>query len=51
MCIPNLPDFDKLNELGVKRASMGPFMFNKVYNNAGELCQMISDKKSFSPII
>jgi 2-methylisocitrate lyase-like PEP mutase family enzyme len=51
MCYPALPDFDKLNELGVKRVSMGPFMFNNIYKKAGELCQKIIDKKNFSPIL
>ena len=27
MCMPNLPNFDTLNELGVKRISMGNFVF------------------------
>ena len=51
MCYPGLPGFDKLNELGVKRVSMGPFMFNTIYKKAGELCQKIIDKKKFSPIL
>ena len=51
MCISGLPGFDKLEQLGVKRASMGPFMLNKVYKKAGELCQKISEKKSFEPIL
>lgn len=51
MCIPGLPDFDKLNELGVKRASMGPFLFSKIYQNAGELAQQVVDKRNFSSII
>lgn len=51
MCMPGLPSFDKLNELGVKRASMGPFLFRKVYKNQGELAQMVMEKRSFSPIL
>lgn len=51
MCIPGLPGFDKLNELGVKRASMGPFLFSKAYQTAGELVQKVIDKRNFSPII
>jgi 2-methylisocitrate lyase-like PEP mutase family enzyme len=51
MCIPGLPGFEKLEGLGVKRASMGPFMLNKVYKKAEELCEKINDKKSFSPIL
>jgi 2-methylisocitrate lyase-like PEP mutase family enzyme len=33
MCVPGLPDFGTLNELGVKRVSMGPLLFNRVYDN------------------
>ena len=31
MYIPGLPDIAALNALGVRRLSMGPFIFNKVY--------------------
>jgi len=51
MCVPGLPDFNRLNQLGVKRASMGPFLFTKTYGRAAELMQEIRDKKSFSPIL
>ena len=47
MCIPGLPGFDKLNKLGVKRASMGPFLFNSVYKKAGEFAQKIIDDQNF----
>ncbi|HEV8283887.1 MAG TPA: isocitrate lyase/phosphoenolpyruvate mutase family protein [Chitinophagaceae bacterium] len=51
MCIPGLPHFEILNKLGVKRVSMGPFLFNKIYDNAGQLSQAIIANKSFSPIL
>lgn len=51
MCIPGLPGFDRLNKLGVKRASMGPFLFNKTYKKAGELMQQVFDKNNFSAIL
>jgi 2-methylisocitrate lyase-like PEP mutase family enzyme len=51
MVIPGLPDLQKLNELGVKRVSMGPFMFQKVYKSIGNLSQSISTNKNFSPIL
>jgi 2-methylisocitrate lyase-like PEP mutase family enzyme len=51
MVIPGLPDLEKLNELGVKRVSMGPFMFQKVYKSIGNLSQSISTNKNFSPIL
>jgi 2-methylisocitrate lyase-like PEP mutase family enzyme len=51
MCIPGLPDFETLNKLGVKRASMGPFLFNKVYAEAAKLSEVITSNKNFSPIL
>jgi 2-methylisocitrate lyase-like PEP mutase family enzyme len=51
MCIPGLPGFEALNTLGVKRVSMGPFLFNKVYAQAGQLAQAVVTDKSFSPIL
>ncbi len=50
MCIPGLPDFDKLNELGVKRASMGPFLFRKVYGNIAGLLES-SRSKNFAALL
>ncbi|MEO6286442.1 MAG: isocitrate lyase/phosphoenolpyruvate mutase family protein, partial [Dyadobacter sp.] len=51
MCIPNLPDFATLESLGVKRISMGPFLFNKVYENVGKLLQSIKTDSDFSSIL
>ena len=51
MVIPGLPDLERLNELGVKRVSMGPFMFQKVYNSIGNLSQAITASKNVSPIL
>lgn len=51
MCIPGLPAIDLLNQVGVKRVSMGPFMFQKVYKNIGSLSQAIASSKDFSPIL
>lgn len=50
MCIPGLPDFDRLNQLGVKRISMGPFLFIKAYGNVSGLSRAITAGKSFSPL-
>jgi 2-methylisocitrate lyase-like PEP mutase family enzyme len=41
MCIPGLPGFDILKDLGVKRISMGPVMFNKVYGHLDEIAQTL----------
>lgn len=51
MCIPGLPDFGTLNKLGVKRASMGPFLFDKIYDNINRLSRAIIAQKSFSPLL
>ena len=51
MCIPGLPGFDKLQTLGVKRVSLGPFMFNKVYSNITNLSKAILKDKSFAAIV
>jgi 2-methylisocitrate lyase-like PEP mutase family enzyme len=51
MCIPGLPGFEILSKLGVKRVSMGPFLFNKVYDNIGLLSQAITENGSFSSIL
>jgi 2-methylisocitrate lyase-like PEP mutase family enzyme len=51
MCIPGLPDFDTLDKLGVRRASMGPFLFDKVYDHAGRLSREIGIAQSFAPIL
>lgn len=50
MFIPGLPGFDTLNRLGVKRASMGPFLFSKTYAKIPELSQAIINN-NFSPIL
>lgn len=50
MCIPGLPGFETLQQLGVKRVSMGPFLFNAAYAAAGRLCREITAGKSFSPL-
>lgn len=48
MCMPNLPGFHDLERLGVKRISMGPFLFNKVYQQAGQLAKTVMDDANFS---
>jgi 2-methylisocitrate lyase-like PEP mutase family enzyme len=50
MCMPDLPGFEELGALGVKRISMGPFIFNKVYDNAGKLAKAVSNDKNFSSL-
>lgn len=50
MCMPNLPNFEKLHELGVKRISMGNFLFDNMYNNFEQTLNSISTENSFKPI-
>jgi len=51
MCMPDLPDFDELASLGVKRISMGPFLYNKSNQLIGHLAKKIADDKNFSSIL
>ena len=51
MCVPGLPDFDALNKLGVKRVSMGPFMFHRVYSGIGTITKSILSSRSFASIL
>ncbi len=50
MCLPNLADFDTLTKLGVKRISMGNFLFDKMYNQFGETIKTVLNQKSFNSI-
>ncbi|SHN37520.1 isocitrate lyase/phosphoenolpyruvate mutase family protein [Mucilaginibacter sp. OK098] len=51
MCMPDLPGFEELRLLGVKRISMGPFLFNKVYDNARKLAKRVIGDNNFSSIL
>jgi 2-methylisocitrate lyase-like PEP mutase family enzyme len=51
MAIPSLPGFETLNKLGVKRVSMGNFLFNKTYDNINELVRKITANGDFSAIL
>ena len=50
MCMPNLPDFDTLTELGVKRISMGNFLFDKMYTQFAQTLKEVSSQRSFKSI-
>ncbi|MDP8171232.1 isocitrate lyase/phosphoenolpyruvate mutase family protein [Pasteurella skyensis] len=50
MCMPNLPDFKTLHHLGVKRISMGNFLFDKMYRQLENTMQEISNHQSFQAI-
>lgn len=44
MYMPGLPGFEILNKLGVKRVSMGPFLFNRIYDNMEQVFEKINHK-------
>lgn len=50
MCMPGLPDFDKLNELGVRRISMGNFIHKNLSEYLKEMFQSIERSGSFNPL-
>jgi 2-methylisocitrate lyase-like PEP mutase family enzyme len=50
MCVPGLPDLDVLHRLGVKRVSMGPFLYTRVYDLAGQLSKAVMTDRSFAPL-
>ncbi len=47
MTMPNLPDFSELTGLGVKRISMGPFLYNNLMNNFEQTISTILHDQSF----
>ena len=51
MCVPGLPDLDELNKLGVKRVTMGPFMFQRIYSEISTLSKSIISSKTFSALL
>jgi len=51
MAIPGLPGFDKLEQLGVRRVSMGPFLFSKAYDHAVQLAQKVVRDRNISSIL
>jgi len=50
MCMPQLPGFNQLATLGVKRISMGPFLFNAMYNAMAKQLAVINSNRNFSSI-
>jgi len=50
MCMPNLPNFDTLNDIGVKRISMGNFLFDKMYSQFEQTTKTVLNQKSFKSI-
>ncbi len=50
MSMPNLPNFDTLTRLGVKRLSTGNFLFNRMYDQLEEITNAVISQESFNPI-
>ncbi|WP_251040641.1 isocitrate lyase/phosphoenolpyruvate mutase family protein [Chryseobacterium sp. ISL-6] len=50
MCMPDLPDFETLKNLGVKRISSGNFLNGYIYNHLEDAGREVLVKQSFSPI-
>jgi 2-methylisocitrate lyase-like PEP mutase family enzyme len=50
MAIGGLPSFQRLNTLGVRRVSMGPFMFHKVYSQIAVLSKTMLSEDSVAAI-
>ncbi|TWI92153.1 isocitrate lyase/PEP mutase family protein [Chitinophaga japonensis] len=50
MCMPDLPDFDTLRSLGVKRISMGNFVHGAMYRHMEALAGKILADGSFSSL-
>lgn len=50
MCMPGLVDFEKLENLGVKRISMGNFVYNKIQTDLKDLLIKIREQKSFKTL-
>jgi len=47
MVIPGLPDIDTLDRLGVKRVSMGPFLFQKTYGGIADHVRAMTASRNF----
>ena len=50
MCMPNLPSFECLAALGVKRISMGSFLHVKLQKTLQQLLASIRDEQSFGAV-
>jgi len=50
MCMPDLPSFNRLQNLGVKRISIGPFLYNNMVGKLEKSIIEITKNKSFNSI-
>lgn len=49
MSLPALPSLDVLSELGVKRVSLGPFLFTKVYRDLSRVLEEVRATRTVMP--
>ena len=50
MCMPNLPNFEKLEQLGVKRISMGNYFNNHIYTELENKTSKVLNEQSFTTL-
>ncbi|SDF11454.1 isocitrate lyase/PEP mutase family protein [Epilithonimonas hungarica] len=50
MCMKDLPNFETLQKLDIKRISSGNFLNDYIYENLKEISQDIISKQDFSPV-
>ncbi|KGJ95702.1 isocitrate lyase/PEP mutase family protein [Thalassotalea sp. ND16A] len=50
MCMPDLPDFNTLEKLNVKRISMGNFIFDNLSGSFENTLSAIVESQSFNPV-
>jgi 2-methylisocitrate lyase-like PEP mutase family enzyme len=50
LCMPGLSSFEDLAECGVRRISMGNFLFKAHYNHLETLIKNINTQQSFAPL-
>ena len=50
MCMPNLPGFEQLQKVGVKRISMGNFLHQSVHRQLAQKISDILEHQSFTPL-
>lgn len=50
MCMPNLPDFKTLRFLGVKRISMGNFLYDNMYGHYKKILNTVITEQNFRSV-
>lgn len=50
MCMPDLPDFESLAKAGIRRITMGPFMFEYMAKQQAAACSEIRESGNFSSL-